>query len=237
MTFYGKSRVAPEVAARIHESPPSMTIPLQILAAGSVLAGWIGVPKIWTMFPEKMRLFEAWLAPVFMSEAAHAAEEAGSVAHNVGLEWLLMVVSVAIAITGIFIARVFYHIKPEIPESLGARFSGIHRTLLNKWYLDEIYDFLFVNGLAKGGGRALGAFDRNVVDGGVNGAGWITRFSSRVSIWWDTWIIDGAVRLSSFLVKVASYPVRILQTGQVQSYALFIIVGAIVFFGYYMVRR
>src|SRR5207302_1293624 len=147
MTFYGKSRVAPEAAAHIHESPPSMTIPLQILALGSILAGWVGVPKIWTMFPEKMRLFEAWLAPVFMSAAAHA------------------------------------------------------------------------------------------VDGAVNGAGWLTRFSSRLSIWWDTWIIDGAVRLSSFLVKVASYPVRILQTGQVQSYALFIVIGAIVFFGYFMVGK
>jgi NADH-quinone oxidoreductase subunit L len=237
MTFYGKSRVAPEVASHIHESPASMTIPLQILAVGSVLAGWIGVPKIWTVFPEKMRLFEAWLAPVFMSEAARHAEEAGHVAHDVGLEWLLMGVSIAIAISGIFIARVLYHIKPEIPESLGARFSGIHKTLLNKWYLDEIYDFLFVNGLCKGGGLLLGAFDRNAVDGAVNGAGWLTRFSSSVSIWWDTWVIDGAVRLSSFLVKVASYPVRILQTGQVQSYALFIVVGAIVFFGYYMVGR
>jgi NADH-quinone oxidoreductase subunit L len=238
MTFYGKSRVAPEVAAHIHESPASMTIPLQVLALGSILAGWIGVPKIWTVFPEKMRLFEAWLAPVFANEAVHgAAEEAGHATHDVGLEWLLMGVSIAIAVAGIFIARVFYHIKPEIPESLGAKFPRGHKVLLNKWYLDEIYDFLFVNGLSKGGGRLLGAFDRNVVDGAVNGAGWITRFSSRVSIWWDTWVIDGAVRLSSFLVKVASYPVRIIHTGQVQSYALFIVFGAIVFFGYYMVGR
>jgi NADH-quinone oxidoreductase subunit L len=238
MTFYGKSRVAPEVASHIHESPASMTIPLQVLAVGSILAGWIGVPKIWTVFPEKMRLFEAWLAPVFANEAVHGAgEEAGHATHDVGLEWLLMGVSIAIAIAGIFIARVFYHIKPEIPESLGAKFPRGHKVLLNKWYLDEIYDFFFVNGLSKGGGRLLGAFDRNVIDGAVNGAGWITRFSSRVSIWWDTWVIDGAVRLSSFLVKVASYPVRILHTGQVQSYALFIVFGAIVFFGYYMVGR
>jgi NADH-quinone oxidoreductase subunit L len=75
------------------------------------------------------------------------------------------------------------------------------------------------------------------VDGAVNGAGWFTRFSATITMWWDTWIIDGAVRLSSFLVKVASYPVRILQTGQVQSYALFIVIGAIVFLGYYMVGK
>ena len=59
----------------------------------------------------------------------------------------------------------------------------------------------------------------------MNGAGWLTRFTSRVSIWWDTWIIDGAVRLASFLVKMLSYPVRILQTGRVQGYALVFVVG------------
>jgi NADH-quinone oxidoreductase subunit L len=112
----------------------------------------------------------------------------------------------------------------------------LHSVLLNKWYVDELYDFLFVNGFAKGGGRVLGAFDRNVVDGGVNGAGWLTRFSSSVSIWWDTWIIDGAVRLSSLLVKLSSYPVRIVQTGRVQAYALFVVVGALAFFGYYLAR-
>src|SRR6266478_2107840 len=168
MTFYGKSRVAPEVAAKIHESPPSMTIPLEVLAVGSVVAGWVGIPKIWTMFPKKVRLFEAWLAPVFASEAVRAAEEAGHASHDVGLEWFLMGVSIAIAVTGIFIARVFYHVKPEIPESLGAKFPRGHKILLNKWYLDEIYDFLFVNGLGKGGGRLLGVFDRNVIDGAVN---------------------------------------------------------------------
>ena len=102
--------------------------------------------------------------------------------------------------------------------------------------MDEIYDFLFVNGLSKGGGRLLGAFDRNVVDGGVNGAGWLTRFSSRVSIWWDTWIVDGTVRFTSFLVKMLSYPVCILQTGRVQGYAFFVLVGALAFLGYYIAR-
>jgi len=82
----------------------------------------------------------------------------------------------------------------------------------------------------------LSAFDRNVVDGGVNGAGWLTRFSSSFSIWWDTWVIDGAVRLSSLLVKLSSYPVRIVQTGRVQAYALFVVVGALAFFGYYLAR-
>jgi NADH-quinone oxidoreductase subunit L len=238
MTFYGKSRVAPEVAAKIHESPLSMTIPLEILAVGSIFAGWVGIPKIWTIFPESVRYFESWLFPVFSSTAVHeAAEEAAGVHHDVGLEWTLMIVSVAIAVLGIYLARILYHVRPELPESLGARMPRFHQTLLNKWYLDEIYDFLFVDGLGKGGGRLLGIFDRNVVDGAVNGAGFLTRLSGLISMWWDTWVIDGAVRLSSFLVKIASYPVRILQTGQVQSYALFIVFGAIVLFGYYMVGK
>lgn len=233
MTFYGKSRVAPEVAEHIHESPASMTFPLIVLAVGSVLAGWLGVPKIWTAFGEHFRLFEAWLAPVFISAHIEAAHEGQ---HDPSIEWILMGVSVAIALIGISIARYFYHHKPEIPDSLEKGLRPLHGILLNKWYVDEVYDFLFVNGLAKGGGRLFGAFDRNIVDGGVNGAGSITRFSSRWSIWWDTWVIDGAVRLGSFLVKVASYPVRILQTGQVQVYALFVAVGALLFFGYYVIR-
>jgi NADH-quinone oxidoreductase subunit L len=102
--------------------------------------------------------------------------------------------------------------------------------------VDELYDFLFVNGLCKGGGLALGSFDRNVVDGGVNGAGWLTRFSSRVSIWWDTWIIDGAVRAGSFFVKLLSYPVCILETGRVQTYAFFVVVGVLAFLGYFIAR-
>jgi NADH-quinone oxidoreductase subunit L len=147
-----------------------------------------------------------------------------------------MGLSVAVAIIGIVIARYFYHHKPEIPDTIAKSVKPLHALLYNKWYVDEIYDFLFVNGLGKGGGRVCGAFDRNVVDGGVNGAGWLTRFASRVSIWWDTWIIDGAVRLGSFFVKMLSYPVCILETGRVQAYAFFVVVGVLAFLGYYIAR-
>jgi NADH-quinone oxidoreductase subunit L len=147
-----------------------------------------------------------------------------------------MFTSIGIAVAGILIARYFYLVKPTIPVRIGAMFPRGHRVLSNKWYLDEIYDFLFVNGLCKGGGLLMGAFDRNVVDGGVNGAGWFTRFAATISGWWDTWVIDGAVRLGSFLVKMLSYPVCILQTGRVQGYAFFVVIGVLVFFGYYVVR-
>jgi NADH-quinone oxidoreductase subunit L len=232
MTFYGKSHVAPEVAKHVHESPASMTVPLTLLAIGSVLAGWLGTPKLWNL-PESFRAFERWLAPAFTSRAVEAAQEG---AHDASLEWLLMALSVAVAIAGIAVARYFYHNRPSIPDSLELSFKPVHTLLYNKWYVDEIYDFLFVNGLGKGGGRVCGAFDRNVVDGGVNGAGWLTRFTSRVSMWWDTWIVDGAVRSGSFFVKMLSYPVCILETGRVQTYAFFVVVGALAFLGYYIAR-
>ncbi len=129
-----------------------------------------------------------------------------------------------------------YCVNTELPGRIGARCKPLHTLLYNKWYVDELYDFLFVNGLGKGGGRLLGAFDREVVDGGVNGAGWLTRLSAKVSMWWDTWIIDGAVRFGSFFVKMLSYPVCILQTGRVQAYAFFMVVGALAFLGYYIAR-
>jgi NADH-quinone oxidoreductase subunit L len=232
MTFYGKAREAPEVEAHIHESPAAMTVPLSVLALGSVLAGWIGTPKLWGM-TGWFRGFEQWLEPAFASAAVEAAQEG---AHDASREWILMSVSVAVAIIGIVVARYFYHRHPTIPDTLEGRLRPLHGLLLNKWYVDEVYDFLFVNGFAKGGGRVLGSFDRNVIDGGVNGAGWLTRFSSLVSIWWDTWIVDGAVRLTSVLVKLSSYPVRIVQTGRVQAYVLFVVAGMLAFFGYYLVR-
>ena len=228
LTFYGKSRVKPEVEAHIHESPASMTVPLMVLAAGSVLAGWLGTPKMWNL-PEFFRGFESWLAPVFPPEM----EGAG---HEGNMELLLMLLSVGIAVCGIALARYLYHHRPELSDRIQARSGPLHRVLSNKWYLDEFYDIVFVNGLCKGGGRVLGAFDRNVVDGGVNGAGWLTRATASLSGWWDTWVIDGAVRLSSFFVKMLSYPVCLLQTGRVQAYAFFVVVGVLAFFGYYAVR-
>jgi len=233
MTFYGKSHVKPEVAAHIHESPPSMTVPLVALAAGGVFAGWVGVPKLWNL-GESFQAFEHWLEPAFASAAIEAAKQG---AHDASTEWILMAVSVAIAIIGIVVARYFYNHKPEIPDTLEKGLKPLHSLLCNKYYVDEIYDFLFVNGLAKGGGRVLGAFDRNEVDGAVNGAGWLTRFASTVSMWFDTWIVDGAVRLGSFTVKLLSYPVCILQTGRVQAYALFVVVGVLIFFGYYLAGK
>jgi NADH-quinone oxidoreductase subunit L len=213
MTFYG----APRSHVHAHESPRVMTWPLIALAAGSALGGWLAVPKAWTFLPAGFHAFDHWLTQMF-------GQEMGG--HEIP-ELFLTSLSVVAALVGIYIASKLYLKVWEGP---------LYRALLNKWYVDEIYDFLFVNGLAKGGGSALAAFDRGVVDGGVNGVGWLGRLSSTISIWWDTWIVDGLVRLTGFVVKLAGYPVRLFQTGYVQSYALVFVAGVLAMLGYYVMR-
>jgi len=194
-----------------------------------VLGGWLGVPKLWTIFGGAFRLFPRWLAPMF----ALAGSETE---HPASTEWSLMILSVAVAAGGISLAYYLYSKRADIPDRILARFRPLHTVLYNKWYVDEIYDFLFVNGLGKGGGSAMAEFDRTIVDGGVNGAGWLTRLSATVSMWWDTWIVDGAVRFTSFSVKLLSYPACLLESGRVQTYALFMLVGLLAFLGYYVAR-
>jgi NADH-quinone oxidoreductase subunit L len=121
-----------------------------------------------------------------------------------------------------------------LPDKIAKTCGGFYRLVYNKYYVDQIYDALFVN-RAKDLGLALGTFDANVIDGlGVDGAGWLTRAISRVSMWWDTWIVDGSVKVGARLVWVLSFPVRMIQAGLVQSYMLFIVVGLIGFLGYYL---
>jgi NADH-quinone oxidoreductase subunit L len=160
--------------------------------------------------------FEQWLSPVFPHHEAH---EAAPLVH-----WTLIGAAIAVAIAGIALAM-RYELR-----------GGWTKVLANKWYLDEIYDFLFVNGLAKGGGSALSRFDARVVDGGVNGTAWVTRFTSTASGVWDYWIVDGSVRLTGFVIKAFSYPVRIMQTGYVQTYALYVVAGLIFMIGVYVTR-
>ena len=147
-----------------------------------------------------------------------------------------MGLSVVVAILGILLARYLYSRNLQAAESISRASGPLYGVLSNKWYVDEIYDFLFVNGLSKGGGRLLSRFDSRIVDGGVNGAGWLTRLTSTVSGLWDTWVVDGAVRLIAFLVKISSYPMRIAQSGYVQSYAFVIVIGVALALGYFLTR-
>jgi NADH-quinone oxidoreductase subunit L len=228
MTFFGSSRVDHEAERHIHESPSTMTVPLMFLALLSVIGGWIG----WPAALGGSNRFEHWLEPVV---AQHGEAMARAESVNAGAyEYLLMFASVAIALLGIYVAWQLYIKRPEVPERLAAKWPRLYRLVYRKYYMDEIYDALFVN-RAKDLGTTMAAFDLNVIDGvGVNGAGWLTRLTSSISIWWDTWIVDGLVNLTAIVARTFSYPVRFIQTGLVSSYALVIVLGVLLFLGYYL---
>jgi NADH-quinone oxidoreductase subunit L len=151
------------------------------------------------------------------------------------MEYFLMTLSVATAIVGISIAYRMYVKQPELSDRLAAATGWFHNLLLHKYYVDEIYDALFVNRI-KNLGSMLAAFDLGVVDGGVNGVGWSGRMLGLLSSWWDKWIIDGLVNLVALALKPLSWVARIMQTGMVQNYAWFITAGVLVFTIYFVLH-
>jgi NADH-quinone oxidoreductase subunit L len=251
LTFFGKPRMSHEVEHHIHESPKSMTVPLVLLAICSLGAGWLGMPH--SLGGENR--FEKFLEPVFAKEAvvlqeggraAQVAKGEAEVEHTDPLEYLLMGASVGAAILGWFLAqRAYKNADKGYKEPINEISPRFYKTLFRKWYVDEVYDW-FVTGRAKLGGLRLGTlglgeglwkFDATVVDGTVNGAGWITRLSGRVSAWWDKWIVDGVgVNGPAILARLASYPVRLLEWGLVQWYALVMVAGLVCFVFYYVVK-
>jgi NADH-quinone oxidoreductase subunit L len=235
MTFSGTFRGTEEQAHHLHESPPSMLVPLMVLAAGSVLAGYLGIPAILgerVGFPNH---FEHFLEPVFESAHETLPQVFSAQAPGHDIEWMLMGASVAVALLGIFLATLFFQRHPEIPKRLAGSLATLHRVLLRKYYVDEIYDLAFVRGAALGGGNALYSMDRYVVDGGdgevrpglgVNGVGWLTRdVVAKFSDAWDRYVVDGAVNLTAAVLDNASYVMRALQNGLVQHYALSALIG------------
>jgi len=228
LTFHGQSRVDHEVEHHIHESPKSMLIPLVILAALSIIGGWVSWPEI---LGGNSR-FVHFLEPVIAMPHEARVETATGASSRLG-EIQLMILSEGLVVLGIAFAWYLYIKRTDLPKKIATSLGGFYRTVYNKYYVDQIYDAMFVN-RAKDLGLALGAFDRNVIDGaGVNGAGWLTRAVARLSMWWDTWIVDGSVRLGARIVWLFSYPVRMIQDGLVQSYMLLVVIGLIGFLAYY----
>lgn len=228
MTFFGTSRVDHEVEHHLHESPKSMTVPLMILAFLSIVGGWIGWPE---SLGGSDRLGE-FLAPILFHPPVEAVEAAKS--SGAATEYGLMVLSVLVAITGIYLARRWYIQRPEVPAKIAASSPFLYDLLYHKYYVDELYDALFVN-RTKDLATTLGNFDVGIINGvGVDGWGWLARTVSTISMWWDKWIVDGLVNLAARIVWVLSFPTRMLQTGRVSRYALYMLLGVLVFLGYYL---
>jgi NADH-quinone oxidoreductase subunit L len=218
MTFHGESHVDHDVEHHIHESPSAMTIPLTILAVLSIIGGWIGIGG----------RFEKFLEPVTSGMAAPEMAAEASKAPAL----LLMAASVLLALGGIWLAWMLYIKRTDLAASVRRNAGALYDLVAHKYYIDEIYDAMFVN-RSKDLGSSLGMFDAKIIDGlGVNGAGWLTRTISLISMWWDTWIVDGSVRLGAFLVYLTSMPIRLIQDGEMQEYMLIIVIGLIGFLGY-----
>jgi len=157
MTFYGENRSDEHVRHHIHESPPSMLIPLVVLAVLSVVGGWIGLP-LHALWGDR---FGAFLAPIFGGHSLPHME--------VSTDIILMIVSVAVALVGLGVAYFMYLVRPGSALQLATATAGVYRVLRDKYYVDEIYDAVIVRpilAIAKGLWSVL---DVGVIDATVNG--------------------------------------------------------------------
>jgi len=187
MTFLGGFRGTHDQEHHLHESPSAMTIPLWVLAFLAVVAGFLGVPPV--MAPNAHRLAQ-FLGPVV--GVGTGAELAA------GTEWGLMGVSVLLALIGTFWAVGRFSKRPELGEP-----TGFGKVLANKWYVDEFYNAVIVRPLDLLA-QFLVFFDKNIVDGIVNGVGRLVQYGSR--------------------------QLRLLQSGQVGGYVLLMVLGIVVLF-------
>ena len=213
--------VAPPHHNGLHDAPPAMALVLIVLALGSIVAGYVGMPHA---LGGSNRL-HAWLAPAFTvapsvaGEAAAAAESAGEAGHTAAadageesaLELTLMGVSSAIAIFGVGLGWFIWGKRRDLADAMSRQFRGVHRLLLNKYYVDEFYDATVV--------RPIHAM-------------------SQQGLWrgFDVRLIDGAVNGAATVVDAGAEVLRRLQTGSVRTYAGSIVVGVVVILGYYLWR-
>ncbi|MGE5820914.1 MAG: NADH-quinone oxidoreductase subunit L [Deltaproteobacteria bacterium] len=197
MVFHGACRADEHVKAHIHESPAVMTVPLMVLAIGSIFAGWLGAPEyLWGS------RWDHWLAPIFgaVQEAEHG---------SLDTEIILMLLTLAIVSVGIWLAYLSYGRGIKLPERLSALAGGsFYQPLLNKYYIDELYDSVIVRPFTEVSQTLAQFFDPKVLDGSVNGIAAVARGLS--SIW------------------------RGIQTGNVQHYLVGFVAGAVALLAYYL---
>ncbi len=166
LTFFGKSRMDPEVEKHVHESPNVMTVPLVILAFLAFIGGYAGLPHAlgggaW---------FERFLEPVFYG--AHSSP-AGAAHHSFLVEYLLMAASIIAAAVGIIMAYMSYISNPDRPRALAEKFNAIYKALWNKYYVDEFYNIIIVKPLVRGSEFLWSIFDVRIIDGIANGSAWL----------------------------------------------------------------
>ncbi len=217
-----------------HESPRAMTIPLITLAVGAIFAGYVGIPAVLGEPIGIPNAVEHFLEPSFVAGEAQHAEEGHQLSHMA--EFGLMGFSALVAIGGILLARRNYEQQPAIANRWAESFSGTHRVLTHKYYVDEFYSATFVAGTMSSA-RGLFTVDRTIVDGIVNGTGWTTIVVSWVSHVFDKYVVDGIVNLVGSTCREVSYGFRRVQTGLIQNYAFATLVGVFAFVTWFLVSR
>jgi NADH-quinone oxidoreductase subunit L len=206
LTFFGEPRDQHRFD-HAHESPRVMTWPLIVLAFLSIFAGWVGIP--WLHHGYSWFLYQG-----------NPPEHTPS--------WALMVIATIVGLSGIGLAYLIYYKKTISAEKIGSTFRPVYTLLFNKYYFDEIYQKLIIDPIMAFA-RYMWTFDARVIDGAVNGTAWATILWSDIKEWFDTWIVDGAVNGAGWLVQQWSHLLRFIQTGNVQFYALFIAMFAVLF--------
>jgi NADH-quinone oxidoreductase subunit L len=187
MVFHGACRADEQVKADIHESPAVMTLPLGVLALGSIFAGWLGAPEYLST-----SLWDPWLHPIFggVQEAAH-----GSVSEEINLTLL----TVAIGGLGFLLAYFAYGRASALPDRLAALAGGApYRLLFHKYYIDELYDRLIVGPFTACSRWLAQVFDPGVIDGLVNAVAKVARGLSL--IWREVQTGNVQHYLAGFLV-------------------------------------
>jgi NADH-quinone oxidoreductase subunit L len=206
-----------------HESPWAMTGVLAILGFLALVGGYVGLPLLWGL----PNVFEAWLEPVFAGTAGRIT----SAGFGHGAEWGLMGFSIVVAFGGFFAARALYKDgRSPVPDRLlhsdSRLVQATHKTIFNKYYVDEAYNASFVRGTLVLS-RALSFWDTRVIDGLVNLAGTIGRAFSFLQGAIDRIFVDGLVDLVGRAIQGAAARVRRLQTGRIQSYVQALTLGAL----------
>jgi NADH-quinone oxidoreductase subunit L len=196
----------------LHDAPPAMALALIVLAIGSVAAGYIGLPH--ALGGENG--LGGWLAPSFhaVGEAAAGraeAAESATVGEEGSTELTLMVVSSVVALVGIGIASFIWLKRRQIADAMASRLSGVYQLLLNKYFVDELYDAAIVHPI---------------------------KVISTEGLWrgFDVKVIDGAVNGTAAIVSGGASVLRRLQSGSVRAYAGGLFVGVVLILGYYLWR-
>jgi NADH-quinone oxidoreductase subunit L len=204
----------PDGHGHLHDAPPAMALALIVLAIGSVAAGLIGIPHALGGHNQ----LHAWLEPAFeppraavlaAEGAAAAAEGEAAAESHEALEMVLMGVSSVIAVAGIWFAYFVWVKRRSIAENAAREFAPVHQLLLNKYYVDEIYDAAIVQPI---------------------------RVASQEGLWrgFDVKVIDGAVNGAAAIVNGSATMLRRLQTGSVKTYAGSVFAGVVAILAYYL---